>query len=65
MLARLADAEVENLSELIAKNEIKDLTLLLKSEHNLPSVLKTIESWLRASNFQYSIFRIMTEVIVL
>jgi hypothetical protein len=54
MIGRLADAEVENLSELMAKNEIKDLTLLLKGKHNLPSVIETVESWLSASHFQYS-----------
>jgi hypothetical protein len=56
MMDGLSDTEVEKLSEHIAKNEIKDLTLLLRGEHNLSSFLKTIESWLRVSNFQYSYY---------
>ncbi|HZD36458.1 MAG TPA: hypothetical protein VE130_14740 [Nitrososphaeraceae archaeon] len=54
MMDRLQEDEAEKLSEHIAKNEFKDLTLLLKGEYNLHSFLKTIESWLRISNFQYS-----------
>ena len=54
MIGRLADAEVKNLSELMVKKEIKDLTLLLRGKHDIPSVIKTIESWLSASHFQYS-----------
>jgi hypothetical protein len=54
MMDRLSEGEVERLSEHIAKNEFKDLTLLLKGEYSLSSFLDTIESWLRISNFQYS-----------
>jgi hypothetical protein len=56
MMDRLSEDEVEKLSEHIAKNEFKDLTLLLKGEYSLSSFLKTIESWLRISNFQYSYY---------
>ena len=56
MMERLSENEMEKLSEHIAKNEFKDLTLLLKGEYNLNSFLKTIESWLRISNFQYSYY---------
>lgn len=54
MMDRLTESEVDKLSEHIAKNEFKDLTLLLKGEYDLHSFLKIIESWLRISNFQYS-----------
>ena len=56
MMGRLSEDEVEKLSEHIAKNEFKDLTLLLKGEYSLSSFLNTIESWLRISNFQYSYY---------
>ena len=56
MMDRLSEDEVEKLSEHIAKNEFKDLTLLLKGEYSLSSFLKTVESWLRISNFQYSYY---------
>jgi hypothetical protein len=54
MMERLEENEVEMLYEHIAKNEFKDLTLLLKGEYSLQSFLNTIEAWLRISNFQYS-----------
>jgi hypothetical protein len=54
MMDRLSEVEVEKLSEHIAKNEFKDLTMLLNGEYSLSSFLHTIESWLRISNFQYS-----------
>ena len=54
MMNRLEEEEVKKLSEHIARNEMKDLTLLLRGEHSLSSFLQTIESWLRASGFQYS-----------
>jgi len=54
MMNQLEEEEVKKLSEHIAKNEMKDLTLLLRGEHNLNSFLQTIESWLRVSGFQYS-----------
>jgi hypothetical protein len=56
MMDKLPEDEVDSLSKYIAKNEFKDLTLLLKGEYNLNSFLKTIESWLRISNFQYSYY---------
>jgi hypothetical protein len=56
IMDKLSEAEVEKLSEHIAKNEFKDLTLLLRGEYSLSSFLNTIESWLRISNFQYSYY---------
>ena len=49
----LGEQEVEELSRYIAKNEIKDMTLLLRKEFTLSSFLDTIESWLRVSGFPY------------
>ena len=54
MMNRLEEEEVKKLSEHIARNEMKDLTLLLRGEHSLSFFLQTIESWLRVSGFQYS-----------
>jgi hypothetical protein len=54
LMNKLEEEEVEKLSEHVAKNEMKDLTLLLRGEHNLYTFLQTIESWLRVSGFQYS-----------
>jgi len=54
MMEGLNENEVEKLSKHIAKNEFKDLILLLTGEYSLKSYLDTVEAWLRISNFQYS-----------
>ena len=53
LMEGLGEQEVEDLSKHIAKNEIKDMTLLFKKEYTLSSFLDTIESWLRVSGFPY------------
>jgi hypothetical protein len=53
LMGGLSEQELEGLSKHIAKNEIKDMTLLLKKEYTLSSFLDTIESWLRVSGFPY------------
>ena len=53
LMEGLGEQEVEELSKYIAKNEIKDMTLLLRKEYTLSSFLDTIESWLRVSGFPY------------
>jgi len=53
LMEGLGEQEVEELSKYIAKNEIKDMTLLLTKEYSLSSFLDTIESWLRVSGFPY------------
>jgi hypothetical protein len=53
LIEALGEQEVEDLSKYIAKNEVKDMTLLLRKEYTLSSFLDTIESWLRVSGFPY------------
>ena len=53
LMEGLGEREVEELSKYIAKNEIKDMTLLLRKDYSLSSFLDTIESWLRVSGFPY------------
>ena len=53
LMGGLSEQELEGLSKHIAKNEIKDMTLLLRKEYTLSSFLDTIESWLRVSGFPY------------
>ena len=53
LMEGLDEQEVEDISKYIAKNEIKDMTLLLRKEYTLSSFLDTIESWLRVSGFPY------------
>ena len=50
---RLNEQEVEQLSEYIAKNEFKEMTLLVKNEYNISTFLDMIESWLRVSGIGY------------
>lgn len=53
IMNRLSEREVESLSEHIAKNEIKDMTRLMKSAYSLSAFLDVFESWLRVSGFAY------------
>jgi hypothetical protein len=53
LMNRLSEQEVEQLSEYIAKNDFKEMTLLIKNEYNLSAFLDMIESWLRASGIGY------------
>ena len=39
IMNRLSDQEVDQLSEHIAKNEIKDMTLLVRNQYNLSAFL--------------------------
>lgn len=61
MMERLSEDEVEMLSEYVAKNDIKEVTLLLRKEYNLLAFLDMIESWLRISGFPYRRDRIGTD----
>lgn len=53
IMDRLTEQEVDQLSEYIAKNEIKDMTLLVKNQYSISAFLDMIESWLRVSGFAY------------
>ena len=53
MMDRLSEGEVDALSEHVAKNEIKDMTRLMKSEYSISAFLDMLESWLRISGFVY------------
>jgi hypothetical protein len=53
LMTRLSEQEVEQLSEYLAKNDFKEMTLLIKNEYNLSAFLDMIESWLRASGIGY------------
>jgi hypothetical protein len=53
IMDRLGEREVDQLSEYIAKNDFKEMTLLVKNEYNLSAFLDMIESWLRVSEIGY------------
>ncbi len=61
MMERLSAEEVEMLSEYVAKNDIKEVTLMLRKEYSLLAFLDMIESWLRVSGFPYRRDRIGTD----
>jgi hypothetical protein len=53
IMNRLSEREVDELSEYIAKNEFKEMTLLMRNEYTLSAFLDLIEAWLRVSGFGY------------
>ena len=53
LLERLSDMEVAEIAKDIAKNESKDMLLILRNEYSMESVLDVIETWARISGYQY------------
>lgn len=50
----LTDEQIVQVSEYMVKNEIKDIILTLRNEHNVKSFLNVIESWAKTSGFPFS-----------
>ncbi len=53
IMDRLSEFEVDELTQYIAKNDFKELILLMKNEYTLTAFLDVIESWLRVSGIGY------------
>jgi hypothetical protein len=53
LMDRLSQQEVIQLSEYIAKNELKDTILLMKSRYTSDTVMEYIESWIRVGGFPF------------
>jgi hypothetical protein len=53
LMERLEEKEVIQLSEHIAKNDLKDTILMMKSEYTAESVMDFIESWTRVGGYPY------------
>ena len=53
LMDRLSEIEVQQLSEHIANNELKEMLLLVKNEYSVSAFLDMIESWLRVSGIGY------------
>lgn len=53
LIEKLESQEVIKLSEHIAKNELKDTILLMKSRYAPDTILEFIDSWARVAGFAY------------
>jgi hypothetical protein len=53
LMERLSEQEVIALSEHIAKNDLKDTVLMMKSNYTADSVMDFIESWTRVGGYPY------------
>lgn len=53
LMDKLDEHEVIALSEYIAKNELKDTILMMKSKYDAESVMDFIESWSRAGGYPF------------
>jgi hypothetical protein len=53
VMDKLGEQEVIQLSEHIAKNELKDTILLMKNNYTADSIMDFVESWTRAGGFPY------------
>lgn len=54
VMDNLTEKQIILVSEYMVKNEIKDIILVLRKEHNVNSFLDAIESWAKTSGFPFS-----------
>jgi hypothetical protein len=54
LMNNLSEDEVKQLSEEIAKNEMKDMLLMIKRSYSIEAFVDLIESWIRVSGFSYT-----------
>jgi hypothetical protein len=54
LMDRLSEDEVSQLSQEIAKNEMKDTLLMIKRSYTIEAFVDLIESWIRVSGFSYT-----------
>jgi len=53
LMEKLAEHEVSDISEQIAKKETKDFVMLLRNEYTLVSALNVLECWIRICGFPF------------
>lgn len=53
LMDKLSQQEVIQLSEHIAKNELKDTILMMKGKYNASTIMDFVESWSRAGGYPY------------
>ena len=54
VMDNLTEEQIVLVSEYMVKNEIKDIILVLRKEHNVNSFLDAIESWAKTSGFPFN-----------
>jgi len=54
LMNKLPEEEIKELSEEIAKNEMKDTLLMIKRRYTADAFVELIESWCRVSGFDYT-----------
>lgn len=53
LMDKFTEEEVAKLGRKMAKEEVKDIIMLIKNEYTPESFLKVVESWAQASNIPY------------
>lgn len=54
LMNRLSEEEVKQLSQEIAKNDMKDMLLILKHQYSVEAFIDLIESWIRICGFPFT-----------
>ncbi len=54
LMDRLSEEEVKQLSQEIAKNEMKDMLLMIKRQYSMEAFIDLIESWIRVCGFPFT-----------
>jgi hypothetical protein len=53
VIEKLSQDEIVNIAEYIAKDEVKNMTMMLGRELEVESILESFEFWLKTTNFAY------------
>lgn len=54
LMNRLSEEEVKHLSQEIAKNDMKDMLLMIKRQYSTEAFIDLIESWIRVCGFPFT-----------
>ena len=54
LMNRLSEEEVKQLSQEIAKNDMKDMLLMIKRQYSAEAFIDLIESWIRVCGFPFT-----------
>lgn len=54
LMNRLSEDEIKHLSQEIAKNDMKDMLLMIKRQYSTEAFIDLIESWIRVCGFPFT-----------
>lgn len=53
LMDRLTDEEIKNIADRLAREYIRDATIMMQNDYSIQSFLKGVEAWIKVSGFPY------------